>query len=64
MATVRRSGHHSDEFLFESKEVVCHCGLQASRRISRTSLNPGRSSFVAHYSLAKDATTSSGTRSN
>ncbi|CAN1156925.1 hypothetical protein LINPERHAP2_LOCUS21231, partial [Linum perenne] len=35
----------SDEFFFESDDIVCRCGLQAARRISRTSLNLGRKFF-------------------
>ncbi|CAN1170115.1 hypothetical protein LINPERPRIM_LOCUS199 [Linum perenne] len=34
-----------DEFRYEDEEVLCRCGLRASRRISRTEKNPGRRFF-------------------
>ncbi|CAN1753228.1 hypothetical protein LINPERHAP1_LOCUS5075, partial [Linum perenne] len=34
-----------DKLFFDNEDIVCRCGLQAARRISRTSLNPGRKFF-------------------
>ncbi|CAN1128901.1 hypothetical protein LINPERPRIM_LOCUS17122 [Linum perenne] len=43
--SVRSSRHQAEEFFFENEDILCRCGLQATRRISRTSLNPGRKFF-------------------
>ncbi|CAN1127361.1 hypothetical protein LINPERHAP1_LOCUS30846 [Linum perenne] len=46
MARNRRLGCVRDEFQFDdADEVLCHCLLRASRRISHTTANPGRKFF-------------------
>ncbi|CAN1217639.1 hypothetical protein LINPERPRIM_LOCUS1079 [Linum perenne] len=34
-----------DEFQYDDHDVLCHCGVKASRRISHTAANPGRKFF-------------------
>ncbi|CAN0917166.1 hypothetical protein LINGRAHAP2_LOCUS30120 [Linum grandiflorum] len=45
MAKFTQQGFIHDEFKYEDGEVLCHCGLRASRRVSRTIANPGRKFF-------------------
>ncbi|CAN1171976.1 hypothetical protein LINPERHAP2_LOCUS29903 [Linum perenne] len=35
----------ADDFIYEDGEVLCHCRLRASRRISRIEMNPNRKFF-------------------
>ncbi|CAN1161865.1 hypothetical protein LINPERPRIM_LOCUS1490 [Linum perenne] len=45
MAKFVRKAVDLDEFQYDDHEVLCHCGLKASRRISHTAANPGRKFF-------------------
>ncbi|CAN0919728.1 hypothetical protein LINGRAHAP2_LOCUS31620 [Linum grandiflorum] len=45
MEKFTHSGFIHDEFMCEDGEVLCHCGLRASRRVSRTTTNPRRKFF-------------------
>ncbi|CAN1176836.1 hypothetical protein LINPERHAP2_LOCUS34091 [Linum perenne] len=45
MAKFVRKPADLDEFQYGEHDVVCHCGLKASRRISHTAANPGRKFF-------------------
>ncbi|CAN1181425.1 hypothetical protein LINPERHAP2_LOCUS35380 [Linum perenne] len=45
MAKFVRKPADLDEFQYGDHDVVCHCGLKASRRISHTAANPGRKFF-------------------
>ncbi|CAN1787229.1 hypothetical protein LINPERHAP1_LOCUS17558, partial [Linum perenne] len=45
MARFVRKPLDFDEFQYDDHDVLCHCGLKASRRISHTAANPGRKFF-------------------
>ncbi|CAN0880921.1 hypothetical protein LINGRAHAP2_LOCUS13926 [Linum grandiflorum] len=45
MSKMNRSLTSFDEFCYEEDPVFCHCGVQASRRISHTAQNPNRKFF-------------------
>ncbi|CAN1144372.1 hypothetical protein LINPERHAP2_LOCUS14058, partial [Linum perenne] len=45
MARFVRQPVDFDEFQYDDHDVLCHCGLKASRRISHTAANPGRKFF-------------------
>ncbi|CAN1163832.1 hypothetical protein LINPERPRIM_LOCUS32825 [Linum perenne] len=45
MARFIRKPEDLDEFQYNDHDVLCHCGLKASRRISHTVANPGRKNF-------------------
>ncbi|CAN1136246.1 hypothetical protein LINPERHAP2_LOCUS9353 [Linum perenne] len=54
MAKFVRKPADLDEFQYEDHDVVCHCGLKASRRISHTAANPGRNFFGCRNYKSKD----------
>ncbi|CAN1130610.1 hypothetical protein LINPERHAP2_LOCUS5929 [Linum perenne] len=45
MSKFVRKPENLDEFQYGDHDVLCHCGLKASRRISHTAANPGRKFF-------------------
>ncbi|CAI0473886.1 unnamed protein product [Linum tenue] len=45
MASKGKGQKGIDEFYYEDEEVLCNCGLRASRRISHTVANPNRKFF-------------------
>ncbi|CAN1184249.1 hypothetical protein LINPERHAP2_LOCUS36860 [Linum perenne] len=45
MAKFVRTPVDLDEFQYDDHDVLCHCGVKASRRISHTAANPGRKFF-------------------
>ncbi|CAN1192921.1 hypothetical protein LINPERPRIM_LOCUS21514 [Linum perenne] len=54
MAKFVRKPVDLDEFQYRDHEVVCHCGVKASRRISHTAANPGRKFFGCRNYKSKD----------
>ncbi|CAN1124826.1 hypothetical protein LINPERPRIM_LOCUS31310 [Linum perenne] len=54
MAKFVRKPADLDEFQYGEHDVVCHCGLKASRRISHTAANPGRKFFGCRNYKSKD----------
>ncbi|CAN1181102.1 hypothetical protein LINPERHAP2_LOCUS35168 [Linum perenne] len=54
MAKFVRKPADLDEFQYDDHDVVCHCGLKASRRISHTAANPGRKFFGCRNYKSKD----------